>query len=241
LTRIAKESASDTVSISTHTFPQHQLDAANVSCHEQFHVFIKEAIQNFFETVDNKLVLAASNISDFTAIRFIQTLYPLLSSRRTEIEQAFLGASYLLQLFDQRPTSPDQQRSEKLSLVDIDDFEDWLNVSQVINELGFEHQSAIENFEIRYKVLASKAATAHDNPYGPYFIFQTFRKTISDIKLTNQIRAVLYKAFFESLSRSFEQFYQGLNEAVAFVPSIRNAKIATAQDSAMSSENKRFR
>ena len=240
LTRIAKESASENESISTQAFPQHQLDAARASCHEQFHVFIKEAIQNFYETVDNKLAIAASNISDFTAIRFIQSLYPLLSSRRPEIEQAFLGAPYLQQLFDQRPTSPDQQQSEKLSLVDIDDFEDWLNVSQVINELGFEHQSAIENFEIRYKVLASKAATAHDNPYGPYFIFQTFRKAISDIKLTNQIRAVLYKAFFESLSRSFEQFYQGLNEAVAFVPSIRNAKIATAQDSAMAQKTKDF-
>ncbi|GBL47543.1 diguanylate cyclase/phosphodiesterase [Sulfuriferula multivorans] len=240
LTRIAKESASDNESISTNAFPQHQLDAAKISCHKQFHAFIKEAIQNFYETVDNKLTITSSNISDFTAIKFIQSLYPLLSSRRPEIEQAFLGASYLQQLFDQRPTSPDKQQSEKLSLVDIDDFEDWLNLSQVINELGFEHQSAIENFLIRFKVLVSKAATAHDNPYGPYFIFQTFRKAISDIKLSNPIRAVLYKAFFESLSRSFEEFYQGLNEAVAFVPSIRNAKIAAAQDRAMAQKTKDF-
>lgn len=238
LTRIAEESTTTSTPGPAHTFPQPRVDTAKARCHEQFIAFIKQVIQDFYEGLDNKLIQAAYQSSDFAENRLIHTLYPLLSLRRAEIEQAFLDASYLQQIFDQRPTWADQYQSEQLSLVDIDDFEGWLNVSQVINELGFEHQSTIENFEIRYKVLASSAATAHDNPYGPYFIFQTFRKTIADIALKYTIRAVLYKAFFESLSGFFGDFYQGLNETVAFVPPARNPKAAAVQGSGISQKTK---
>ncbi|HUW27903.1 MAG TPA: DUF1631 family protein [Sulfuriferula sp.] len=238
LTRVAEESASTATPNPLHAFPQPQVDAAKARCQEQFIAFIAQVIQDFYGSLRDKLSQAANQSSDFVENRHIETLYPLISSRRAEIEQAFLDASYLQQIFDQRPASVDQHKSEQLSLVDIDDFEDWLNLSQVVNELGFEHQSAIENFEVRYKVLVSSAATAHDNPYGPYFIFQTFRKTITDIDLKYTIRAVLYKAFFESLSRFFEDFYQGLNETVAFVPAVRNPKAAAEQDSGISQKTK---
>ncbi|BBP03707.1 hypothetical protein TPL01_23550 [Sulfuriferula plumbiphila] len=238
LTRVAEESARTSTPNPAHAFPQPRVDTAKARCHEQFIAFIKQVIQDFYENLEDKLIQAAYQSPDFTENRLINTLYPLLFSRRAEIELAFLDASYLQQIFDQRPASVDQYQSEQLSLVDIDDFEDWLNVSQVINELGFEHQSAIENFEIRYRVLASSAATAHDNPYGPYFIFQTFRKTISDIDLKYTVRAVLYQTFFESLSRFFGDFYQGLNETVAFVPALRNPKAAAVQDSGPAQKTK---
>ena len=238
LTRVAEESAQTATPSPAHTLPQSQVDVAKARCHEQFIAFIKPVIQDFYKNLEDKLIQAAYQSSDFVENRRISALYPLISSRRAEIEQTFTVASYLQQIFDQRPASVDQYKSERLSLVDIDDFEDWLNLSQVINELGFEHQSAIENFEIRYKVLASSAATAHDNPYGPYFIFQTFRKTLSDIDLEYKIRAVLYKVFFESLARFFADFYQGLNETVAFVPAVRNPKATAVQDSGISQKTK---
>jgi len=238
LTRIAKESTVTPASSQAHAFPQSQVDTAKARCHEQFIAFITQAIRDFYGNLENKLTQAAYQSSDFAESRLINALFPLIFSRRAEIEQAFLDASYFRQKFDQRPTSADQYQSEQLSLVDIDDFEDWLNASQAINELGFEHQSAIENFEIRYRLLASSTATAHDNPYGPYFIFQTFRKTIAAMDLKYTIRAILYKAFFESLSRYFEDFYQGLNEAVAFVPALRNPKAAAVEDSGISHKTK---
>jgi len=238
LTRVAEENAAGSAPSPTHAFTEHKFEAAKAKSHEQFIDFIQQVFQEFYETVDNKLIQAANQASDFAENRLFQTLYPILFSRRAEIERAFLDASYFQQTFDQCPPAVDQRPSEQLSLVDIDDFEDWLNVSQVINELGFEHQSAIENFEIRYKALGSDAATTHNNPYGPYFIFQTFRKAIADIKLSNKIRAVLYKSFFDSLSRYFGDFYQGLNETVAFVPPVRTLKPAAAAGSAISSQAK---
>ncbi len=238
LTRIAEESTPTSTPSHAHAFPQPQIDTAKARCQEQFIAFIKQVIRDFYDSLESKLIQAAYQSSDFAENRLINTIYPLLSSRRAEIEQAFLDEPYFQQTFDQRAVSVDQYQSEPLSLVDIDDFEDWLNISQVINELGFEHQSAIENFEIRYKVLASSVATAHDNPYGPYFIFQTFRKVIADIDLKYTIRALLYKAFFESLSHSFANFYQDLNETVAFIPAVRNPKAAAVQDSGISHKTK---
>lgn len=238
LTRVADENAAASTPTEAHAFTQQSLEAAKAKIHEQFIDFIQQVFQEFYETVDNKLIQAANQASDFAENRLFQTLYPILFSRRAEIERAFLDASYFQQTFDQCPPSVDQHPSEQLSLVDIDDFEDWLNVSQVINELGFEHQSAIENFEIRYKALGSDAATAHNNPYGPYFIFQTFRKAIADTQLSNKIRTVLYKSFFDALSRFFGDFYQGLNETVAFVPPVRTLKPAVAPGSAISSQAK---
>ncbi|MHB1332066.1 MAG: DUF1631 family protein [Sulfuriferula sp.] len=227
LTRVAQANASETLQKSGATHPQYQLDTAKARCHEQFVVFITQVIQHFYAHVDRSLIQAAHLTKDYMESRFIQTLFPQLTERRAEIEQPFLRASYLNQLFDQCPAPPDQPESNALSLVDIGEFEDWLNLSQAINELRFEHQSAIENFEIRYKAMATGATTEHDNPYGPYFIFQTFRKSITGIKLSNALRAALYKTFGESLSLFFNEFYQNLNETVAFIPLNRNQKNTT--------------
>ncbi|MES2366621.1 MAG: DUF1631 family protein [Pseudomonadota bacterium] len=230
LVRVAQTNASNAQQTSASVYSQHEINAAKARCHEHFIVFINQVIQHFYAHVDRSLIQTANLTKDYMESRFIHTLYPLLTERRAEIEQPFLRASYLKQVFDQNPASSDQPKSGSLSLVDIGEFEDWLNLSQSINELRFEHQFAIENFEIRYKVLAPEATTEHDNPYGPYFIFQTFRKTITGIKLSNALRTTLYKAFGESLSLFFDEFYQNLNETVAFIPLVRNRKQSTESD-----------
>jgi diguanylate cyclase (GGDEF)-like protein len=224
LVRVAQKSASANQQNAVSTHPQHEIDTAKARCHEHFVVFINQVIQHFYAHVDHSLILTANLTKDYMESRVIHTLFPILCERRAEIEQPFLRASYLRQLFDQNPASSDQPKSGSLSLVDIGEFEDWLNLSQAINELKFEHQFAIENFEIRYKVLETDATTEHDNPYGPYYIFQTFRKALTDIKLNNAVRTTLYKVFGESLSQFFDPFYQNLNETVAFVPLSRNRK-----------------
>lgn len=229
LTRVAQKSANPPTSTLAHTIHPHQIDALKAKCHDQFIVFIKQVLQDFYEGLENRLIQAAYKSSNFAENRLFHTIHPLISARRAETEHAFLDVSYLQQNFDQCPASVDQYQCAQLALVDTDDFEDWLNISQAINELGCEHQAALENFERRYRTLAPSAATAHDNPYGPYFIFQTFRKGIADIDLTYRLRAWLYKAFFESLSRLFADFYQGLNETLAFIAVAENPKTAAVR------------
>lgn len=207
-----------------------QKDALIAECHAQYLAFIQRVFAAFYEELENKLIQAAYEADNFTEKRLFSTIYPLVASRRTETEQAFLDASYLEQRFDQYPASADQYQREQLALVDADDFEDWLNISHVINELCCEHQSLLEYFEIRYRTLPHRADPVLVNPYGPYFIFQTFRKAVMEIDLPFFFRAWMYKAFFDSLSRFFADFYQGLNETLAFIQTPGSQKTPPVPD-----------
>lgn len=194
-----------------------QRDALIAECHAHYVEFIQRVLAAFYEGLENKLVQAAYRTDNFTEKRLFSSIYPLVASRRTETEQSFLGASYREQRFDQHPASADQYQREQLALVDADDFEDWLNISHVINELSCEHQSLLENFETRYRTLSHRADPVLVNPYSPHFIFQTFRKAVTEIDLPLHFRAWMYKAFFDSISPFFADFYQGLNETLAFI------------------------
>ncbi|MDD5329252.1 MAG: DUF1631 family protein [Sulfuricella sp.] len=203
-----------------------QAAAATAKCRAQFVEFIQRALQLFFGNLAETLSLAADKSTDLQEKAALDAAFPLVTENRANIEQAFLGDAYF------RWTAGEQTNdgeNRQFSLVDIELFEDWLKLSWAIKHLEVDYKAEIYNFEVRFEQL--NAGQPRGNPYAPAPILQAFRQVLLDICPDNRARALLYRAFFESVSAFFGDFYRELNEAVAFVPGPKREAASTQKAS----------
>ncbi|HET9113674.1 MAG TPA: DUF1631 family protein, partial [Burkholderiales bacterium] len=104
-----------------------------------------------------------------------------------------------------------------LELVDTKEFDDWLAVSQLIHKLNTDYAAEIAQFESRYARLLSATRESGLHSFSPQRIFWALHEALGKFIADNELKAHLYKLFFESVSEYFASFYVELNQAVAFV------------------------
>ena len=199
-------------------YTQAQTLAALEQCHAQFKLFITQVVAHFYHSLDAKLVSSQADTSSSAERWFLHSAYPLLVARRNEIAQMYLDESYL-----SREVQDAEARAESLTLelVDMEEFDDWLAVSQLIHKLNLDYAAEIEKFGSRYATLIDTASSIKTNPFGVHHIFWVFHAALAENKFGNELNALFYKVFYEAVLAFVGDFYAALNEILAFVKPAR--------------------
>lgn len=197
-------------------YSQAQIGEALAQCHTQFKSFISQVITNFYNSLGGKLAFSAEQAGSLEERWLLHNAYPLVAAQRSKIERAFLDDDYLNRDI-QDNASARVEESPALSLVDVDEFDDWLAVSQSVNRLNLEYSFEIGKFESRYALLIGSELNPNANPFGPHYIFQTFREVLAEQDFKNQVKTLLYKTFHEVIMALMGNLYRELNETLAFV------------------------
>lgn len=202
--------------VTAHTYSKAQTSEALTQCHAHFKAFITQTIDHFYNSLGAKLAYSAEQAVSLEERWILHNAYPLVAAQRNRIERAYLDDDYLHR--DIQETETEESDDEPtLSLVDTDEFDDWLAVSQLVNRLNLEYSYDVGKFESRYEILMGTTFKANANPFGPNYIFQTFRELLSETSFKKQIKSLLYKALYDSLLKSISKFYDTLNETLSFV------------------------
>ncbi|MHB1678472.1 MAG: DUF1631 family protein [Sulfuriferula sp.] len=188
--------------------------AANAECKAQFQRFIIQVVEHFYGSLEAKLTSLEVKETSPGQRWAWRNAYSLLAARRKEIEQALLAepAPDL-----QAMALADQSEKPALKLVDMEEFDDWLAVSQLVHKLNLDYAAEITQFELRYTTLLAMLADSRIKPFGPQRFFWALHAVLSKFGLENQLKAPIYKIFYESVVVFFEGFYAELRKAVAFV------------------------
>ncbi|MES2000414.1 MAG: DUF1631 family protein [Pseudomonadota bacterium] len=214
-------------------------------CQEYFTPFIQSVLTSFFERIEsatNETSMGAINLDERWALN---SLTVVLNKQRGTIEQAFLRTDYGYQLPDtvQKPDT-DITTPAQLSLMDVNDFEDWLNTEQAINALEFDFKSEIHTFADQFAHQMGQPTAVQYNPYCPYVLVSTLRQSIAQCDFTTQNRALIYKTFQAALADRLKPFYRDLINALpkpakpiaASKPSAQAHKAITSESSAAASD-----
>lgn len=187
--------------------------AVNSSCLALYRNFIDQVITHFYGNLDIKLT-ALEIMETSTAQRWaLRHAEPLLVAQRKEIERALLEEPDVKQI-----RIPQEGQSKPvLELVDTKEFDDWLAVSQLIHKLNADYVAEIAQFESRYAALPSSTQAGALRPFSPQHIFWALHDALGKFIQDNELKAHIYKLFYESVREYFEPFYVELNNAVAFV------------------------
>ena len=192
-----------------------QTQALLQECEDLFRRVLDAALEDFFQQGMERLGDAAQDEPTFLERTRYDNAIRELQQRRSSITNDFFTA---MRGHIQHPESiaaPSRTPTENsLALVEEDEFEDWLNMSAVINQIEEEVVGPLHNLGQRYGRLAGMPVDRKSNPFGPEVICRTFQGVLQALGFSNAIRGVLYKAFGQAVSVHAPVLYPQLNQAL---------------------------
>ncbi|MFN8839565.1 MAG: DUF1631 family protein [Burkholderiales bacterium] len=186
-------------------------------CHRDFGAAMNGVLKMFFDSVSQALIAGSGEVGG-TALRSRFTVAAReLASERPAIAERF-GAALRESLRDplaRRDTGRSDEAPAELSLVDDDQFEEWLSLSTVVHQIESDLSMPLADLERRYGALRGLALDRVSNPFGPATICRAFQDAIAPLKHPAPVRTVEYRCFGAALRVSCASLYATLNAAIA--------------------------
>ncbi|MBS3953908.1 MAG: DUF1631 family protein [Methylomicrobium sp.] len=165
-------------------------------------------LNNFFERLDEDFKKSVHKISTSALEDLITTLKFNYDSITSEFcNSVFLGVDSMTGSSIQE-NRLNAGTMEKLSLVEMDDFEDWLNLSAVIRRLTKHYEYPLNQINNQLKRLFGHWAHDVKNPISPDALCDHFRELILQLNLEITINQTLYSAFEKVLTKDLEALYE---------------------------------
>ena len=173
-------------------------------------------VQEFIRAADEGLFIAArdaGNNADETRFLDGQTE---MRKRKVEFEQTVpelvrKGVGILNSPLQIQSNSSDSALPE-LSLVDKDDFEEFLTVSELVSELEPKFKEALFELEKRFSVLANRDIDEHNNPIGPEVLCNVFAEVLKNLESDRMAINKVYRALRNVLADGLGRFYDSVNQ-----------------------------
>ncbi len=103
------------------------------------------------------------------------------------------------------------EEESSLSLVEKDDFEDWLNLSEIIRSLEAVFEADLDNLLNKLAFILKTDKSLLVNPISPAIICGLFRDALIDIEENELTKSWLYTAFGETLTSLLSSLFSKMD------------------------------
>lgn len=193
--------------------------AIQTRCMTLFESALRGVFEEVFADVDAPFKHARDKSTDEIDRGQLREAPAAVRFGRNRIEKTFfLNAHEQQRLLRLQPAcAPAKQSEDDLSLLEMSEFGDWLNLAAVVSWLESEeaYTPTLVLVEQRFGQLLGRQLDRRSNPFGPAMICRYLQQAVSDTLLNNNVRAVLYRAFGEVLQRHLPAMSEQLANALS--------------------------
>jgi len=184
------------------------------SCRNQINRSLPQLSDGMFEKLDDALF----ELSDKAGTDAQQTIYfdamREIRKQRNQIQKNFIQGS--LNRFDHfwrhGPAADPQEKSLReagLSLMDNDDLEESLAISNMASKSENQYKQELQAIEQRFAAMLKVEEVNHySNPISPANLCASFQAALQHLEVVIQIKLVIYKLFDKQMSRQLGGLYQ---------------------------------
>lgn len=212
--------AIDTVA-GKNAFPLETKNKILKKCNDHFSEFLDETINEYLTTLDGLLLKTADRQKNDADQHPFFDAIALFNRKRQRlvgdcIDTVVLSASEMSIGKKRNIVSGagtlDLEVSQ-LSLVDKQDFEDWLIVRVLISRAELQFKEQLLELQLRLEaVFPSPSKSPLENPYAPSVLCKAFHRSVHDFKFNQSIEKVVFNAFQECLIDHLGKVYKHLNK-----------------------------
>ncbi|WP_140912160.1 DUF1631 family protein [Methylomonas koyamae] len=180
-----------------------------------FKVFLIEnlppVLNHYYEMVGNYIADSSQYSECFTNQSMLDDLITVLKTGRETFISEFC-TSVLSHVDGIARNEPDKERLipdyNVLSLVEKEDFEDWLNMSLIIRKLANHYDEQINLVAGEIGRIFGFSESGVVNPLSPAVLCDSFRELVIQLDLTRKINSLVYSAFGKVLFNDLNGVYQ---------------------------------
>lgn len=188
---------------------------------------VEAALQGFYGNIEVRLERAAAKADNFSERNAI-----LAASDQIRVHEGTARANWpkrALETFgaQPKPGTPEPLKQRKnLSIVETDEFEDWLNLTAEINKLEDRFGIELADLVPRIEKLYGRALDRESNPFGPAALLRTAHAEFIALGLSMAVRKALYGVLREALQVPLEELYRQLGETLPEAPAAQQTAAA---------------
>ena len=207
------------------------------TCHKLVMNRLAEHLSGVFGQVDDTLFECAEKAEN----NQVQTLFfdsmRDIRKQRTQIERTYHQqiAQNFADFIDgklQPRDLPGQLDADKLSLVQNEDYEESLLVTNMASRVKARCAQQLFALEQRLALLNNGKKLSEDgNPFGPQAIAQTFRDALTPTPFPLRIKTILYMLFDQHMMQNLDSLYDALNQRLIEAGVLPNLKYSAQRAS----------
>jgi EAL domain-containing protein (putative c-di-GMP-specific phosphodiesterase class I)/GGDEF domain-containing protein len=110
--------------------------------------------------------------------------------------------------------SRDEPVNADLSIVEKDEFEDWLSLTAISNRLGDRFSGELPFVQLRLEKLYGVGLDSKNSPFSPAAIVKAMNQAFADMALSQSTRQIVYATLHDALSEPLEKLYRTLLEVM---------------------------
>ncbi len=181
---------------------------------------LDDVLEGFFRRAEKKLLLATREAtSSFEQQQFSEALNAVdaVEGRSASLRECFseLIARHFAELGQplaavEKPQ--DSAQSAGLSLIEKDEFEEFLVVSELSTKLEFSHDVILLSINWRLDNVASSRILNENNPVGPVAVCHAFGAALQTLQQAERPNRLLHDAFAEEVGESLGDLYQAVDQ-----------------------------
>ncbi|ATG89611.1 DUF1631 family protein [Methylomonas koyamae] len=180
-----------------------------------FKVFLIEnlppLLNRYYEMVGSYIADSSQFSECFTNQSMCDDLVTVLKTGRETFISEFC-TSVLSQVDDIARNTPERERLipdyNALSLVEKEDFEDWLNMSLIVRKLANHYDEQINLVASEIGRIFGFNESGVANPLNPAVLCDSFRELVIQLDLSRKINSLVYSAFGKVLFSDLNGLYQ---------------------------------
>ncbi len=210
--QVSAPAEQDSPGASTEPLPENA-EGMRKACAQHFASFQSAVMQDFLARIERVLADArdeAATIAEQVDLRYtIQVLSQHASEIREDFIREGLDRLQHVRKVDSMPGGAG------MSLVGEEEFEDWLNLSGVINRLEADFHVELNDIEARFGTLVRQAVDGKSNPFAPAALCRAFQAALKRLDLPNEMRMRFYATFGQVLVRQYPPLFELLGRVLA--------------------------
>ncbi|WP_369958741.1 DUF1631 domain-containing protein [Pseudomonas benzenivorans] len=199
---------------------------------------LAEHLTGVFGQVDDTLFGCAENAENnrvqtlfFDSMREIRKLRPQIE--RAYHQKISRNFSDFLDGKLKPPASAAEVDADQLALVQNEDYEESLQVSNMVSRVKANCAQALYGLEQRLALLNRGKKLGEDaNPFGPLMIAQAFREALAPCPFPLRIKVILYSLFDQHVMHSLDSLYAALNQLLIDAGVLPNLKYSAQRNDA---------
>lgn len=175
---------------------------------------LPEVIDAFYQRAEKELNSAVDEVKDIFKNNTLQDASHTLTLQKDSLIKNFCNVTQeTYQITFSVTDQPSEINSDSsLSLIDKDDFEDWLNLSTAIRNLEALYELPLDQIQKKIAFIAGFNQNKIVNPGSPAKFCDKFREALDTIEDNPQAKQSLYAIFEQTLVKFLPGFYQKMDD-----------------------------
>jgi len=191
---------------------------------------LQDAANEFSGLIESKLSAVAAQSTNFAERNEMMAAYDQIRlhdlAAQQGVQQRVLESFEHIFKPGRKPEAPREKAG--LSIVQTDEFEDWLNLTAEINKLEDRFSLELIAIEPRLEKLYGRPIDRSTSPFAPAVIARAVKAAFESLPLSIKVRQVIYATMRESLLHPLGELYKQLDSILPAADTPRQQEDALA-------------